>query len=238
MNASTLKWIALASMLADHIGCLLILLSRLPESGNDPKLWYNSIFFLRTVGRIAFPIFTFLLVEGFRHTHNRKRYAARLVMFAIISEFPHYLFFDRIYASGAYQLNIGVTLLLLFCLMYGYKKIRELGEKRNRYTIPVLSCILLVLTCLAVHRFPIGYGYPGVLLCTVFYGIRHRIFQPVLGYLVIGIRSTFRIGYLLPFALLAFYNGQPGKSHKSFFYLFYPIHLLALWGIYLWIEVS
>ena len=96
------------------------------------------------------------------------------------------------------------------------------------------ACILLAVTCLAVRQLPIGYGYPGVLLCTIFYGVRHKVLQPILGYFAIGIRSMFRVGYLLPFILLAFYNEKPGKSHKSFFYIFYPGHLLLLWGIYLW----
>ena len=234
MNASTLKWIALASMLADHVGCLLILLARLPENGHDPQLWHEVVFALRTIGRIAFPIFTFLLVEGFRHTHNRKRYAARLAVFAIASELPHYLFFNSIYAPGTYRLNIGFTLFLLFCLMSGYKRIALWSRGKSRYSGLVLSCVLLAVTCLAVRQLPIGYGYPGVLLCTVFYGVRHQVFQPVLGYLVIGIRSTFRIGYLLPFVFLSFYNGQPGKHSKLFFYLFYPIHLLVLRAVYLW----
>ena len=100
MTASTLKWIALVSMLADHIGCLLILLAQQPEAQSNPQLWYDSIFFLRSMGRTAFPVFAFLLAEGFHHTRSRKRYAVRLIIFALVSELPHYLFFSKIYATG------------------------------------------------------------------------------------------------------------------------------------------
>ena len=136
MTASTLKWIALVSMLADHIGCLLILLAKLPEAQSNPQLWHDSIFFLRSIGRTAFPVFAFLLVEGFRHTRSRKRYAVRLAIFALVSELPHYLFFSKIYATGTYQLNIGFTLLLLFCLMCGYKRIGLWNNGKNRYILP------------------------------------------------------------------------------------------------------
>ena len=234
MTASTLKWIALVSMLANHIGCLLILLAKLPEAQSNPQLWHDSISFLRSIGRTAFPVFAFLLVEGVRHTRSRKRYAVRLAIFALVSELPHYLFFSKIYATGTYRLNIGFTLLLLFFLMCGYKRIKLWNNGKNRYMCLTAACILLAVTCLAVRQLPIGYGYPGVLLCTIFYGVRHKVLQPILGYFAIGIRSMFRVGYLLPFILLAFYNEKPGKSHKSFFYIFYPGHLLLLWGIYLW----
>ena len=78
-SGSTLKIIAIISMVIDHCAYFLM------ENGT---LLYNA---MRCVGRIAFPVFAFLIVEGFGYTHNRKRYFAQLLVFAVISEVPWYL---------------------------------------------------------------------------------------------------------------------------------------------------
>ena len=90
ISGSTLKIIAIITMLIDHIGAVVIAPVMIQRSGNlymEDDL-YGIYSLLRTIGRIAFPIFCFLLVEGFVHTRNVKRYAIRLGLFAIISEIP------------------------------------------------------------------------------------------------------------------------------------------------------
>ncbi|MER1991151.1 MAG: TraX family protein, partial [Aerococcus urinaeequi] len=101
LSGSTLKWIAMVTMIIDHMGAAILL--PLLNSGQletfDYSLAYTAYTSFRLIGRIAFPIFCFLLVEGFFYTSNKQKYAIRLGIFALISEIPFNLaisqqFFD------------------------------------------------------------------------------------------------------------------------------------------------
>ena len=83
LSGSALKWIAIVTMLIDHTGAVVIEQGALEWAG-----WYWVDFALRVIGRFAFPIFAFLLVQGFLHTRSVPRYLARLTAFALISELP------------------------------------------------------------------------------------------------------------------------------------------------------
>ena len=94
LNGNQLKLIAVVSMLCDHAAIRLLaygLIPALRETGADAAadLWNQVFWILRSVGRMAFPIYVFLLVEGFCHTANRRRYAMRLGIFALLSEVPY-----------------------------------------------------------------------------------------------------------------------------------------------------
>ena len=93
LSGSSLKIIAILSMVIDHFAASIlyngILLPAAPISQGSPY-WNLYLVYraMRTIGRIAFPIFCFLLVEGFFYTSNRKKYALRMLVFALLSEFP------------------------------------------------------------------------------------------------------------------------------------------------------
>ena len=112
ISGSTLKIIAMITMLIDHIGAAVCMRMMLAEGFGDLngaaeetiKAWvtvhadlYSTYYMFRMIGRIAFPIFCFLLVEGFKHTKDAKKYAIRLFAFALISEIP----FDLAFQSKA-----------------------------------------------------------------------------------------------------------------------------------------
>ena len=99
LSGSTLKIIEMVTMLIDHIGAAV--LARMIIAGNADL--YDAYRTLRMIGRIAFPIFCFLLIEGFQHTKNAKKYAERLFLFAAISEIPFDLAFSAKVLEFQYQ---------------------------------------------------------------------------------------------------------------------------------------
>ena len=101
LSGSTLKLIAIITMLIDHIGAAVI--ARLLIAGQGSEMLYKIYYAMRAVGRVAFPIFCFLLVEGFFYTGSRKKYALRLFGFALLSEIPFDLAFSGKILEFGYQ---------------------------------------------------------------------------------------------------------------------------------------
>ena len=137
LSGSTLKIIAVVTMLIDHIGAAILArmmmvngLGGIDQSDTTAVMqWYsnNTTLFqvyqvMRSIGRIAFPIFCFLLVEGFEHTHDRKKYALRLGLFALISEIPFDLAFSSEVLEFQYQ-NVFFTLFIGMLTMWVYRMV-------------------------------------------------------------------------------------------------------------------
>lgn len=207
MGLSTfqLKWIAIITMLIDHIGAVLF----------PYELGY------RIIGRIAFPIFCFLIVEGFSHTRDVRRYMVRLGIFALISELPYDLAFhgEMVYAEGQ---NVFFTLLLGVLMMYMMSLCSAVPLKAMAaVSIAVLAEVLNT-----------DYSARGILLILIYYIFREKrvISLPA------GALWNFSYGWgmvqccgVLATPFLAFYNGKRGPKIKYFFYVFYPAHLLVLY---------
>lgn len=221
ISQETLKLIACVTMLLDHIGATLV------------PGWT-----LRIIGRIAFPIYCFLLVEGAHYTRNPKKYALRLAIGAVLSELP----FDLAFFGGwtwHYQSVMLTMLLGLFAL-------QAMAKCPNYF----LKCVAVVPFALLAEFLQTDYGGAGVLLIALF-GISrelpHRLLIQLLGmalicnYLIPGSRISIgnvQIAIEL-FALLAlipitFYSGRKAMDSKAVqwgFYLFYPLHLTMLYLI-------
>lgn len=192
-------------MLIDHIGAILF-----PQ-----MLW------MRCVGRIAFPIFCFLLVEGYFHTRNIEKYILRLGIFAFVSEIPYDLAFRGNVLDIEYQ-NVFFTLALGVGMMYCLEKYREIGKQ--------LVCVLL--TMWLANTMSVDYGYRGILLIAIYYFLRTQRTEKM----ILGASWNLLWGKIQSFGVLASlllmnYNGEKGRSMKYFFYAFYPVHLLILYGI-------
>lgn len=236
LSGSYLKWIAIITMLIDHIGAALLELGLLPQiasavlAGNsfdyvvsDYHFWYRLDEVLRAIGRLAFPIFCFLLVEGFLHTKNIKKYALRIGLFALLSEIPFDLAFnDRVFELS-YQ-NVFFTLLIGLLVLCGLKYFEE--------TLPLHLSWMRYIVALTGILFAIflrtDYDGFGVMLIVLLYEFRNRRpLQCIAGAILMLFNSTTGC---LAFLLLWFYNGERGKQlPKYFFYGFYPMHLLVLW---------
>ena len=206
LDSFQLKCIAIVSMALDHTGAVL----------------YPSQIWLRCLGRIAFPIFCFLIVEGFFHTHDVRRYMGRIGVFALISEIPYDLAFRGVPLEYAHQ-NVFFTFLIGIGMMVLLERNREW---------PVKAVILLLAMWLAV-LIRSDYNFRGVLLIFVFYIFHESRWLAVTAggfwnFLYQGVIQKYGVLSVLPLAL---YNGERGRKMKYFFYIFYPAHLLLLYGI-------
>ena len=134
ISGSTLKIIAIITMLIDHIGAGVLgrlLVVRGMNEAADLNAWIdaNSTLvityqMMRFVGRLAFPIFCFLLIEGFEHTHDVKKYALRLLSFCLVSEIPFDLLFNVKILESGYQ-NVFFTLFIGLMVMWGFQVVEN-----------------------------------------------------------------------------------------------------------------
>lgn len=216
IDGCTLKIIAAFAMLCSHIyKCLLVS--------------YEQFLFLDMIGRISFPIFCFLLAEGFAYTKDRKAYLVRLWVCAVFSEIPYNLaFFGDLCAKQGQN--------VLFTMFTGVLVLWGMEKADGRWRVFPLAIGMAV-----AHFFKMDYGFYGIWLIAIFgvlRGMRQEIMylqagSQICSVLLYGWIQVFSIGSL-PF--IWFYNGKRGKNRKCFFYVFYPLHLLILVSIrILWV---
>lgn len=236
-TGTSLKMIAIVTMLIDHIGAVLLEGGLLPQisssvfGGNDfnflpadYQFWVTIDGILRFTGRLAFPIFCFLLVEGFLHTKNAAHYALRLGLFALLSEVP----FDFAVYGNFWDTtlqNVFFTLLLGLLALMGIKWLENLSRQKHKAWI--LLALPLVIVCMVTAEFlRTDYASFGVLLIVVLYLLRDsRPRQCLFG----AVSTLWELTAPLAFLPIYFYNGERGRlKHKYFFYWFYPAHLLIL----------
>jgi len=233
LNKNMLQLLAVFFMLLDHLWAWLV-------SGNN---WMTY------AGRLAFPIFAFLIAEGYAHTSDRKKYAKRLLLFALISEIPFNLF----YAGGPifpFHQNTIFTLLLGLLAIDHMERFKNTPVRKQRLK---QAGWLFLIFLFSVLGFP-DYGYQGVLMVVVFHltrGVRFEKLWQLAAMVLINIRLF--EGMVIPveigtmhfefptqgFAVLALipiwmYNGKAGKKSKFLqygFYVFYPLHMLILYAL-------
>lgn len=250
LSGSTLKMVAIITMLIDHIGAtvlwrLLILYHQtawngldtaaLPFVGFMDETWLlETYYLLRNIGRIAFPIFCFLLIEGFVYTRDRKKYALRLFVFALISEIPFDLAFSSRILETQYQ-NVFFTLLLGLLTIMAVHAIEEKVEW-NEIMRTALTAAAVLAGMQAAFLLRTDYAAKGVMCILVLYLFRKkRNWQVIAGCLAFFWWEPWAI---LAFVPIALYNGKRGWNMKYFFYLFYPLHLLVLYAICYLVGIS
>ncbi|GKX31264.1 conjugal transfer protein TraX [Vallitalea longa] len=211
MSSTNLKILACITMLIDHLGAV----------------FFQEYDIFRIIGRLAFPIFAFLIAEGFFHTHNIKKYLIRLAVSAIISEIPFNLAFNgNIFELGS-GLNIFFTLFLGLLSIYIYDNYKRNGL----YFVFLIGIIAELLNT--------DYGILGVIIIFSFYYYNRKFNKQALSYIVITLLlvvvdfASYQIINLQIFSILAlialyFYNNKKGVNLKYLFYIFYPGHLLIL----------
>ncbi len=212
LNSFSLKCIAIVSMFLDHLGAII----------------FPQYKILRILGRIAFPIFCFLLVEGVFHTRDVRKYMIRLGIFALLSEFPfdlalHHSIWDIKHQNVFFTLFFGVT------MMYVLEKYQSLYIKGS---------YVLVVMWLAVFLHT-DYSIQGIFLILTYYtfysnrelSIMAGVLWNIVMYMDIEALNAIPVQYFGSFAAipLSMYNGKRGPRMKYFFYLFYPGHLILLY---------
>lgn len=224
VTGSTLKCFAFVIMFIDHFGAVIVQRT-MTMPGFQNEFWSSFYLPLRYIGRLAFPIFCFFLVEGFLHTSNLKRYIKGLLVFAIISEIPFNLGISGKWINLKYQnvfWELAVGIMAMFFL-------KMLEEKKYKYIIEVLLRLVIVLSFAAVAEvMNLDYGMYGIVSIVALYVFRqNKKMQLLIG----ALSFIWEPVAPLAFLLLAFYNGKRGKNIKYPFYIFYPAHLIVLYVI-------
>lgn len=215
MTSAVLKYIAVIAMLIDHIGAFVL----------ENKYGTNSTLYIlsRSIGRIAFPIFAFLLVEGFKKTKNRKKYFINLLIFALLSEIP----FDLANKGSLMdfnQQNIFFTLLTNLAMLSVIE-----GIKIDKTDLKAITEILIViLFSLVSMLFKFDYSFFAPLVVYSYYKFYGNKKMRFLGSELSLYFEAFSLVHISNI-LIYFYNGKRGRQNKYFFYFFYPLHLLIIY---------
>ena len=217
LNGAKLKYIAFLSMLIDHVnnGVVTPLLD-----GKGVLLHISNLFSI--LGRIAFPIFIFFIVEGFFKTRNRKKYLFNLVLFGIISEVPFDLFTSKVLYNPNWN-NMMFTLALCLVTIWIIDEVKD--RISNKYLWYGVSLVIVMAFGLLAMQLSLDYDYHGIILAYVFYIFYDRpVMSATIGYVSI-IKELYSF---LGFAMTITYNGKRGKQNKWINYFFYPVHILIL----------
>lgn len=223
MSAFVLKIIACISMLLCHI----------------PFVFSQLAIPLIYIGKLAFPIYAFLISEGYAHTKSFSKYLVRLLFFAIISQIPAMLLFEG--------KNFTLYFNIFFTLAFGLLGIRVFDKIEKKY----ISYPLIALLAVIANLLGFDYGAIGVLMIVCFYVFKNHKMYMVLSesllmialyvhklsvLTVVNVATIRYVLFQLLFSIISllfilFYNGKRGKNSKAIqlgFYLFYPLHLFIL----------
>lgn len=223
----------MSSFLLKIIACFTMLLCHIPF------VYPQYSVPLMYIGKISFPLYAFLISEGYVHTRNFSKYLTRLIVFGVISQIPAYLLFVGKSFNGLY-LNIFFTLAL------GLLGIRIYDKIKSKY----ISIPLIILLAVIAELLKFDYGAFGVLMIVCFYVFKRNKLNMVLSQMFLMFIlymkkmsyytfSLFNLQYILfqllfsviSLAIILTYNGKKGKSSgkiKLMFYFFYPVHLIIL----------
>ena len=215
LSGNKLKIIALFSMTVDHIG----------------KIFFPSVILFEIIGRLAFPIFAYLIAEGWQYTSNKKKYFSIIWIMGILYQIVYYVFCSSLYI-GVF-ITYGLSLLVICFIEY------LLSKKKFCWILSPLVIAFIIFICLIEYIFPyrdfaIDYGIVGVMIPVIIYFNKTKkeklcfLFIALCG--LVFIYDIIQIFTLLSVVLLFMYNGERGnKKLKYLFYIYYPGHLVILW---------
>ena len=228
VSSAFLKWVAIVAMTCNHAAYIFY-----------PHLPFEARMVLVAAGGLTFPIMAFLLVEGYLHTSNLKRYAARLAIFAAIAEVPFWLFLGH-------EGNVLITLLGGLVVLWVFDNV----ENDWLRTLCILAVVFATWPC--------DWGGTGPVIMLLFYRLRTRrwgIAATVALPIALGVSAVlprflqglakgslanlpflmyYLVGNVAAIPLLMAYNGQRGAHPmKWFFYIYYPAHIAILGIVHL-----
>lgn len=230
LSGNALKLIAAAAMTIDHVG----------------MLFFPQVKWLRIIGRLAFPIFAYMIAEGCKYTRSRPRYFLTIALLAALCQGVYW------FAAGSTYLSVLVTFSLAIPVIYALQFLKEsltAGHRLRAVTAAAVLISAVALVWLLNRVLTMDYGFWGCML-PVFAGLfQHRrgapgpasrmdrtevhVFCMGTGLLPLCMRlGGLQIFSMLSLPLLLCYSGQRGKGNlKYFFYIFYPAHLALLQGL-------
>lgn len=228
LNRDIIKYAAVFAMLLNHMAHVFL---------QEGSLEYEICV---AVGYFTAVTMCYFLVEGYQYTRSKKKYGQRLMLFALISQVPYQA------ALGIRQLNVLFTLLFCFLILVCLEYIQDSAERS------VCVCLLAAATCICDWG---GLAAAFTVLFAQAYGSRRKLLYAYgLDYLLFSLVSAAEYAKTLSWALavprgllegvgilasgvviIFFYSGKRtgtgGRFSKWFFYVFYPMHLFALWVI-------
>ena len=219
LTNNQLKIIALLSMTVDHVGLLL----------------FPRIIVLRVIGRLAFPIFAYMVAEGCRYTRSLPKYLGSMAGVACLCQIVSYIATQSLEQYILVTFSLSVLLIIL---------LQKATSKRNVVscglfifaTVIVFIVTELVPKWLSVRSFSVDYGFMGVMLPVCVYAAGNKRIKLAVSALCLSFMASGmwpgQWAALLSLPLLALYNGRRGKwKMKWLFYFYYPLHLAIIWII-------
>lgn len=247
ISGSTLKLIAIITMFIDHLGAAVlgrimwdtgyVMVYSYPDQSvmaswmSEHWGLYLAYIIMRMIGRVAFPIFIFLMVEGLSRTGNKWKYLGRMLLFVALSEIPFNLAFrgsvwDATYQSIYFTLSLGLLAMILCKLLE--ERLWSKKTKGWQVVTVVLSAGIIIGTAYLAEWLRTDYGAIGILCIMAIYLFRkNKLYQTIAGSLAFLWETTAPLAFIP----IWFYNGKRGLKLKYVFYLFYPLHLLVLYWI-------
>ena len=216
LSGNKLKLSAALSMTLDHIGAQI----------------YTDCILFRVLGRFAMPIFAYMIAEGSKYTKNKKRYLTNMLLLAFVCQLVYF------FASGSLYQCILVTFSLSIILIYVLD--RAIENKNIKNYIIAIVVFLSVYTVSEIlplvlknTDFAIDYGFAGIMLAVFIYlgrGKNSKLILTAIGLLFLCfVNGGIQWYSMLAIIPLALYNGKRGKVNmKSFFYIYYPLHLVVI----------
>lgn len=226
LTGNQLKIIAMVSMLLDHMGLL----------------FFPEIDIFRILGRIAFPIFAYMIAEGCRYTKNRAKYLGMIGGMGILFQIVYFVAMQSLYQGILITFSLAIiTIYAIDGILKGKKLWIRLASVCALLFVAVFVFVLPYL--LSGTDFALDYGVWGILLPVIVYFMPSRPWQVGGASLLLLIRAIY-YGFfatplvplqwwsLLALPLLFLYNGERGRAKMKYvFYIFYPAHLVILYGI-------
>lgn len=214
LTGNQLKIIAMITMTIDHIGATLLPGWRI----------------LRIIGRLAMPIYAYMIAEGCHYTHDRRKYFLRLAGLALVCQVVYWIAEQSLYQCILVTFSLSVGLI---CTVEQAQ--REKTPVAAFIAAAVFAGILFVCEGLPkmVPGFHVDYGIWGVMLPVILYFGGRSIWAFLLGTALLCLAlKGIEWWAMAAVPLMALYNGQRGKHRLGwFFYLYYPLHLVVIHGI-------
>ncbi|MBQ8410062.1 MAG: hypothetical protein IJY39_14490 [Clostridia bacterium] len=228
LSGNALKFIAAAAMVCDHVGVIL----------------FPNVLFLRVIGRLAFPIFAFMISEGAKHTRNKLRYLLTMAGFALVIQAGYFIY------SRSLEMSVMVTFTLSLCAILALDLFKR-ALFRDDLPQKLLTGALFVSVIIAISMIDklvdLDYGFAGCMLpvfASLFVAPKDcpcetmrrldcmpiRVLTTAVGLLLLAAGSNgIQYWSFLSLPLLLLYSEKRGKlKTKYFFYIFYPLHLVIL----------
>lgn len=242
INRTALKIIALISMTIDHFGFI----------------FFPHLYIFRYIGRLAMPLFAFMIAEGCYYTKNRLKYFLSIFILGLICFLAYLIVLQQLFINILLVFSFSILLIYL----YDYIK-KSFYDEHNHKIFKILSSIFLFLLLIALIIFlaysknitnnafniTMDYSIFGILISFMSYiCFKNKWLRLILFSIAVLISSLYFELYIhssncqfysmLAIPVLLLYNGKKGKHElKYFFYLYYPLHLVILYGIQMLINL-